>query len=95
MESVFSLLFPEDLAEKGYNNQNEFMLDCFKRVELLIMYYVECMESIANNLTKELKQSDDPPEDNNPLDDNRKMVFEELKLSIEFINSRIEKTELV
>ncbi len=95
MESIFSLLFPEDLAEKGYNNQNEFMLDCFKRVELLIMYYVECMESIANNLTKELKQSDDPPEDNNPLDDNRKMVFEELKLSIEFINSRIEKTELV
>lgn len=93
MESVFSLLFSEDLAEKGYNNQNEFMLDCFKRVELLIMYYVECMEGITSNLTKEFKQSDDPPEDHNLLDDNRKMVFEELKLSIEFINSRIEKTE--
>ena len=93
MESIFSLLFPDNLSEKGYSSHNEFILDCFKRAELLAMYYIECMETMAEELENNSKQPDDLIQFHFPLDENREMVLNEFKLSALFVNSRVKETE--
>lgn len=99
MESLFQTFFPNKLIGKKYETHNEYINDSVKQAEMMIIYYLQCMNVSQQNLDKSISSINaagnlDAFELNKNFDSNRDKVKEEFAKSEFFIRSRAKKTFL-
>lgn len=96
MDSVFSALFNEDLVPVPYKDNEEYISDLVKRVELVLIYFLECAPVQEQHLdpfrgpviTK--NQVDDVFRKNESFEENRAMLTRDLDRADFIIRARLE-----
>ena len=95
MNSVFSVLFPNELFGKEYRTHEEYLADLVKQVELMLVYFLECSPAPSQHLDKfkglivTKNQVDDVFQMNKDINENRDVVRKEYIKSSFFIQSRL------
>lgn len=95
MKSIFNDMFNSELFSKSYESYEQYMSDLFRQAELLIFYYLECINFKENGDNHQIDELDLERDvnDTKSLDKYRDFARDEFSKAGFYIKSRLKESQ--